>query len=346
MQYTVPFPGGEVKYLHNTSFEAIKEVVDPAQCIIITENTVTAHYSSYFDRFKGVISIPGGEASKNLYTVQSVIQQLLDKEVHRKHIIIGVGGGLVTDITGMVASVYMRGLKFGFVPTTLLGMVDAATGGKNGVNFGLQKNLVGTINQPEFVLFDSNFLQTLPTEEWSNGFAEVIKYACLFDKKLFNELSEHNLAYYKENKAAVDSLVTKCVDWKNKIVLADERETGMRKLLNFGHTAGHAFETVCNIPHGQAVALGMLVACGLSEAYGLDKEVTRQLERILQQYDLPVSIHANTDMLMHVLAMDKKRNDNTIDFIVLKEVGSATIEAIVPEQIKNVIESFINAGSS
>ncbi len=333
-----------MRYLHNTHFAGIDEVLTPANTIVLTDTNVAKLHNNLFSSFKAVITIPAGEENKNHTTILSIIGQLMEHKAHRKTFLLGVGGGMVTDITGFVAAIYMRGLRFGFVPTTLLGMVDAAIGGKNGINIGLQKNMVGTIQQPEFILFDNQLLSTLSDEEWSNGFAEVIKSACLFDAALLNELTENNIAYYQKNTAALSALVAKSVDWKNKIVLADERENGMRKLLNFGHTAGHAFETVCKIPHGQAVALGMLVACKISEQFGLEASVTKQLYTLLQQYNLPVSIQADTNTLMDVLMMDKKRDNYGVDFITLKSIGNAEIKNIEFDTVKNAIEEFTHAG--
>ncbi|MCB0698767.1 MAG: 3-dehydroquinate synthase [Chitinophagales bacterium] len=346
MHYTVKFPNKTVSYLLNTSFEHIDELIKRDECIVITDKNVEKHHANLFKGFKKVIALEPGEASKSIENVQIATQELLDVEAHRGSYIIGVGGGMTTDFTGFLASIYMRGVKFGYVPTSLLGMVDASVGGKNGINYQLQKNLLGTFNQPEFILFDTAFLKTLPSEEWCNGFAEVIKYACLFDKEMFDELVEHDIAYYQKDDAATASVIAKCVDWKNKIVQSDELENGRRKLLNFGHTAGHAFETINNIPHGHAVALGMLVACKVSEAHGLDKQVYAQLKTLLQQYNLPVIIDTNIDKVMQVLNMDKKKNNNGIDFVLLKSIGDAYLKNVTTENIKHTLEEFTNAGDS
>lgn len=345
MQYSVSFPGGTVQYLFNSSFEHISQWLNPRDCIVITDSNISALYASHFSGFKAVITIHAGEDNKSFSSILSVTQQLLAHEAHRTTTLVGVGGGMITDITGFIASVYMRGVPFVYVPTSVLGMVDAAIGGKNGVNIGLQKNLLGTITQPEFILFDTAFLNTLPGAEWSNGFAEVIKYACLFDKELFTELADRDTEYYKNDSAATSALIARCADWKNKIVLADERESGMRKLLNFGHTAGHAFETVCHIPHGHAVGLGMLVACLISEQYGLNNTVLERLQTLLKQYGLPTTIQADVDELIRVLTMDKKRDRDGIDFILLKEIGKAEIQNITFDNIRQAIANFIHAGN-
>ena len=173
-------------------------------------------------------------------------------------------------------------------------MTHAAIGGKNGVNMEFHKNILGTIQQPKFILYDGAFLKTLPDEEWSNGFAEIIKYACLFDDDLYRELHQHTIDFYKQNDQALEQLIAKCADWKNKTVLADEKEQNSRKLLNFGHTAGHAIETLYNLPHGHAVALGMIVACIVSEKVcGLDKKAKESLIELLLQYNLPIRLSIN-----------------------------------------------------
>lgn len=341
MQYSLTFNGGTTRYLFNTLFEGIGEYYPLQNTVIVTDSNIATLYPEAFKAFKGVIIIKAGEKHKDIDSLQYIIQRLLELKVHRGNNILGVGGGMVTDITGFAASMYMRGLNFGYVPTTLLGMVDAAIGGKNGINLGLQKNLLGTFKQPGLILFDQHFLDTLPAEEWSNGFAEIIKYACIFDKALFDELLEHDINYYRTNHAATTALVARCADWKNKTVLSDEYEKGIRKLLNFGHTTGHAFETICRIPHGCAVALGMLVATQLSVDNGLEAEVYSQLKQLLSQYGLPVHIHADANELVEVLSMDKKRDDAGIDYILLETKGKGIISHVAFDVIKRGLEVFI-----
>jgi 3-dehydroquinate synthase len=284
--------------------------------------------------------IPPGENTKDLHTIESLTRQLIEKEATRKTLVIGVGGGVITDITGFLASVYMRGVSFGFIPTSLLGMVDAAIGGKNGVDLGMNKNMIGVIRQPDFILFDSTFLQTLPDDEWSNGFAEIIKYACIFDAELFEELSVKNLTWYRDTgNGAINTVIESCVAWKNKTVVEDEMETGSRKLLNFGHTAAHAIENLYDLPHGKAVGIGMVIACLVSEKeVGLDPAVTARLKNLLGQYHLPVKMQIDATKAMELLKMDKKRVNDTIDYIMLERIGKAVIHSLpIP-----VIEKTLN----
>ena len=346
MQYSLSFPTGTVKYIFEKHFSELKQLVEPENCVLLVDSRVYQLHEQLFVGYK-IIIVQASEDKKSLDIVAEITAELLKYEAHRKTTLVGVGGGIVTDITGLIASVYMRGIPFGFVPTTLLGMADAAIGGKNGVNIGLHKNLLGTILQPSFILYDTRFLETLPTEEWSNGFAEVIKYACLFDKQLFEELSQHNIDHYRNNKEALTLLIERCADWKNKIVLADEKESGKRKLLNFGHTAGHTIETLYHLPHGYAVGIGMLFACTISEEVsGLDKSVRERLQTLLQQYGLPVHVQYESEKVMQVLMMDKKRNDASIDYVLLEDIGQGVLKNLSFVTIQQSLEKFAHAGNN
>jgi len=345
MQFTVPFTGGTVQYLMQSAFDEIKKLVPADKAVFITDEHIAGSYPELLQG-KKVIVIPPGEAHKHLQTIEYIIKELIKLEAQRGSLIIGLGGGVVTDIAGFAASVYMRGIAFGFVPTTLLGMVDAAIGGKNGVDAGLYKNVAGNFNQPAFILYDTSFLSTLPQDEWRNGFAEVIKYACVFDKELFEELSANDIAYYQKSNTALQALIRRCVDQKNKTVLADEYEKGERKLLNFGHTLGHAIENMHRLPHGHAVAIGMVAACYISvQVNGLDSKVPGQIEQLLQRYELPTSYELDIEKVMEILMSDKKRIGNNIDYIVLDSVGKASIKSLSPGEIKQGLSSIQHAGS-
>lgn len=343
MQYSVSFPGGKVTYDFDGSFGRLQAFAG-SDAIIITDSNIAALYGAYLAGFKTVV-IPAGEEQKSWQMVERIAAQLLEHEAHRKTILVGLGGGVITDITGFIASVYMRGVRFGFVPTTLLGMVDASVGGKNGVNLGRQKNFLGAIRQPHFILYDTDLLKTLPAREWSNGFAEVIKYACLFDADMFEELARQNIAFYTENPDALSAIIQKCTTLKNKVVLEDEQETGIRKLLNLGHTAGHAFETLYKLPHGFAVGLGLIVACIISEeTNGLDKEVKARIAAMLSRYGLPTNLLFDVPEAMQVLKMDKKRNGAEMDYIVLSAIGNPEIKKVSFETIHNALTRFAHGG--
>lgn len=344
MRETVHFSSGPVDYYFEQSFGMLDTIVPNDSCIIITDSNLAELYKDQLASFRTIV-IPAGEEQKNIPTIVTITEQLIKYEAHRSTWLIGIGGGVITDITGFVAAIYMRGIPFAFVPTTLLGMVDASIGGKNGVDFGLQKNLLGTIKQPRFILQDASFLKTLPTTEWSNGFAEIIKCACIFDASLFDIIEQHDLDFYQNNNAALNAMIIRCMGWKNKTVAADETETGIRKLLNFGHTAGHAIETVHGLAHGQAVAIGMLIACTVSEHItGLSTDFAGRLKNLLSAYRLPIAMDVDIDQVMQVLKLDKKRRSDTIDFIVLDNVGQGAIRDIPFGVIHTALIAFNDAG--
>jgi 3-dehydroquinate synthase len=340
MLQQITFPSGTVNYYFHSKVELLWELFSTRQVVLITDKNIVSLYPALF-RGRNTIVLQDGEASKDYGTIVSICNRLIEFEATRSTLLIGIGGGVVTDITGFVASVYMRGVSFGFVPTSLLCMVDAAIGGKNGINLGLHKNMMGTINQPEFILYDTRFLKTLPDAEWSNGFAEIIKYGCIFDAVMFEELRNSTLAAYRSDNAALQSVIDRCVHWKNITVQTDEHEKGIRKLLNFGHTAGHAIETLYKIPHGNAVGIGMLIACEISTAVnGLNPNTSWQLLLTLTQYNLPAQIPISVPNIMSILRSDKKRNKNTIDYIVLTAPGDATIKPLAFNVIENALNTY------
>ncbi len=337
MHTTVSFPSGIVN-LHTAAASEMDTIYSGKNVILLTDEHVAAAQPALFAQRKMII-IPAGEQHKHLQTVEYICTELLRLEATRSSVLIGVGGGVVTDIAGFVAATYMRGIAFGFIPTSVLATVDAAIGGKNGVNIGLHKNISGTITQPGNIILDADLLKTLPATEWSNGFAEVIKYACLFDKVLFEELRSRDIDFYRHDSAAMQQVINTCVGWKNKVVAADEHEKGERKLLNFGHTAAHAIENLYDLPHGQAVAIGMMVAMRLSEeVLGMDQQHTTQLRAMLQQYGLPVTYDIDVAKAMDILKMDKKRAGEMIDYILLEDIGKAVIRQLPFRTIENALQ--------
>ena len=304
----------------------LNELVDPAQAVIITDENV---YSAHKKKFSGwkLIVVPAGEEFKVQDTVNDIIRQLIELKADRKTFIVGIGGGVITDMTGFVASIYMRGLRFGFVPTTILAMVDASIGGKNGIDFGLYKNLVGIIRQPRFLLYDVSLLKTLPAAEWINGFAEIIKHSCIKDLRLFKELGQHKLSFYKKDSAALKKLVRRNAVIKSDVVKADEFETGERKLLNFGHTLGHAIENMYKFSHGQAISIGMTAACELSADLTGFRD-TELVVNLLSRYGLPTYTEYDKPKAFDILRMDKKKDADNMNFVLLKSIGKAIVYPI------------------
>ena len=322
------FSSKTVRFYFDASIVSIGQATGDKPVIILTDENVYENHRAQLDLYP-VIRILPGEENKTPATAGQVIEQLITMGAGRDTMLVGVGGGVVTDIAGYVAAVYMRGISFGFVPTSILAMTDAAIGGKNGVDVGVYKNMVGTIRQPDFIFYDYSFLKTLPVSEWVNGFAEVIKHACIKDAVLFSMLERYTLHEYQSDPTLVAELIERNVDIKASVVSADEFETGDRKLLNFGHTIGHAIENLHHIPHGHAVSIGMVAACNLSEQLGhLHFEEAARIVRLLARYHLPVDVDPDHARVFEVLKMDKKRKDDAMQFILLNKIGSASVVSI------------------
>jgi 3-dehydroquinate synthase len=325
------FSNSTVDYYFQGRISQIKDITGSAKTVFVTDENVFAAHEKQFKK-KNVIVLKAGEEHKNQTTVDSVIRQLIEMEADRKTILVGVGGGVITDITGYVASIYMRGVLFGFVPTSLLAMVDASIGGKNGIDVGVYKNMVGIIRQPSFLLFDTSLLQTLPDDEWRNGFAEIIKHASIKDAAMFKQLEQNDLCYYQKKKKDISDLVNRNALLKTKVVQLDEFEKGDRKLLNFGHTLGHALENQYELSHGQAISIGMAYASQLSQKSSGFKNVDRILN-LLNKYGLPTFTEFDKDKVINVLKMDKKKTKDSINFILLEKIGKAFIKEISVQQL-------------
>lgn len=325
-EYT--FSQKTVNCYFDADFAGIKDLMQDAWTVIITDENL---YNLHAEKLAGyrVIQIAAGEEYKNQFTVDSIIEELLLMGANKNTFLIGLGGGVVTDITGYVAAVYMRGVKFGFVPTSILAMVDAAIGGKNGIDVGVYKNMIGTIRQPEFIFYDYSFLKTLPVKEWVNGFAEIIKHACIKDELLFKVLEKYSLHEYQADSTLIADLIERNVDIKTAVVINDEFETGDRRLLNFGHTIGHAIENLHGIPHGHAVSIGMVAACNLSvQLNNFHADDAAKIVRLLARYHLPVDVETDHAKVFEVLKMDKKRTGDGVQFILLNTIGKAEIKYI------------------
>ncbi|HQW83594.1 MAG TPA: 3-dehydroquinate synthase [Ferruginibacter sp.] len=312
----------------DADFMSIDILAAGSPIVFITDENVYKLHNNKFQHYP-TIKIPAGEAYKTQTTVDFIIDELIKKGANKDTMLIGVGGGVITDIAGYVAAIYMRGIKCGFVPTTILAMVDAAIGGKNGIDTGLYKNLVGTIRQPEFIFYDYSFLQTLPVKEWVNGFAEIIKHACIKDAIMFSALERYSLHDYQNDKTLIADLIEKNVAIKTTIVANDEFEQGDRKLLNFGHSIGHAIENLHGLPHGHAVSIGMVAACNLSEKINdFHFSQAEKIVKLLTLYQLPVDVETNHEEVFKILQMDKKRKSDGIYFILLKSIGHAEIKFV------------------
>jgi len=329
------FSNAATDFFFDGKFSSLPQLADRKNTILITDENVYKAHTKKFARWNTIVLKPG-EAYKVQQTVDAIIDQLIEMGADRSTTLVGVGGGVITDITGYTASVYMRGIRFGFVPTTLLAMVDAAIGGKNGVDVGVYKNIAGTIRQPAFLLYDQSLLATLPLNEWQNGFAEIIKHAAIKDAAMFRALQQHDVAYYQRKKADCTALIKRNALIKIKVVQKDEYEKGDRKLLNFGHTLGHALENQYELSHGQAISIGMTYAAAFS-AQLLGFTATEKLTTVLEQYGLPTYASFNAKKVIEVLKADKKKVKDVMQYILLEKIGKGTVQAIPIKQLQQMI---------
>lgn len=330
--FTIHTSGVESSILVGAKLQSFTELA-PDHAVIITDEVVNDLYGKYWKSYRTIIT-GQGEKNKTLQTVEEIYSRLLEFEVDRSGFVLGVGGGIVCDIAGFVASTYMRGIRFAFIPTTLLAQVDASIGGKNGVNFQGYKNMVGTFNQPEFVLSDPQVLSTLPRVERANGFAEIVKHALIADEDLFGYIVKNTEGLNRLDEQVINHLVKRSVEIKSNIVNFDEREKGERRKLNFGHTFGHAIEKVTGINHGQAVSLGIVIAAGLSLKRGFIKDYDlKRIRNVLEQLNLPIKMDFDKPAVLQALMKDKKREQDLIHFILLKSVGNAVVEKISFEEL-------------
>lgn len=308
--------------------------------VIVTDENVRRFYGASFPRWPAVTMKPG-ETSKTLGTVSRIYREFMKINVDRRWLVAGVGGGVVCDVAGFAASTYLRGLEFGFVATTLLAQVDAALGGKNGVNLNGYKNLVGTFRQPSFVISDFGKLKTLPAKEVRCGVAEIIKSAAAADGELFDFLENNLDSCLGLEAGAIAYAVERSCRVKLGIVGRDERERGDRRKLNFGHTLGHALEKIFRLSHGEAVAVGMAAAARLSVRRGLlDRRDELRLTSLLKKAGLPVAMKVPAALLRRALGRDKKREGLKIQFVFLNKLGGAVVEGVNPEDIVEVTDDL------
>ena len=334
----IKFSSATVSFILDGKFASIEKLTGKANPIFITDENV---YSLYENKFKGkrTVVIPSGEEHKQQSTVDFIIDALLNFGATRDTILIGVGGGVVTDMVGYVAGIYMRGVAVAFVPTTILAMVDASIGGKNGIDVGVYKNMVGLIRQPSFLLYDVDFLKTLPKHQWENGFAEIIKHAAIKDVKMMTELNAHDIAYYQKNTKALKALIEKNVQLKAKVVQKDEFEKGDRKLLNFGHTLGHAIENEHALLHGHAISIGMVYAAKISQVLQGFKD-TGLLVDTLKKYGLPTAMHFDIERAMEVMQKDKKKATAGMQYVLLNKIGKAVYETVPMKALQKLIKLY------
>jgi 3-dehydroquinate synthase len=315
-----------------------------AQCAIISDHNVAKIYGQAAQRslthagFDAcLITVPAGETSKRIKTVEACYDKLAKHRLERKSFIVALGGGVVGDLAGFVAATYLRGVPFVQVPTTLLAHVDSSVGGKVGVNLKAGKNLVGAFYQPRFVLCDFDTLKTLPTREYRAGLAEVIKYGIIYDARLFRQLERDMPALLKRDPKTLAKVVARCCEIKADVVTQDETEGGLRAILNFGHTIGHALEAISGYGkylHGEAISIGQVAAAKLSSrVLGLPVNDVARITRLFQQAGLPTKVSLSASQLNKLCAamkLDKKVSAGEIKFVLAAQIGQVKFGCKVP----------------
>ena len=303
------------------------------KCLIVTDSGVPAQYANAIKsqaKEGYIVTIPQGEGSKNFDSYKMLLAYMMEKAFTRTDCVIAVGGGVVGDLSGFVASSYMRGVDFYNVPTTLLSQVDSSIGGKVAIDFNGVKNIIGAFYQPKKVLIDSETLKTLDKRQVNAGLCEAIKMALTSDKDLF-ELIENSTKFEND----IDTIIEKALLIKKNVVEIDPKEKGLRKVLNFGHTIGHAIESDHNLGellHGECVSLGMLPMCS--------SEVKKRLVPVLEKYSLPTSINSDTDTLISYITHDKNVSGKKITVIYVNEIGTFEMREIEIEEMRK----YINRG--
>lgn len=297
--------------------------------LILTDSGVPEIYSetvASFCRIYHIYTVEKGEKSKCFEKYKDILKFMLENEFTRNDCVVAVGGGVVGDLAGFVAATYMRGIDFYNIPTTLLSQVDSSVGGKTGIDFDGVKNSVGAFYQPKKVLIDPSLLETLDNSELSNGFAEIVKMAATFDSELFEFMESRDVL---EN---IDSVISRCVNIKIKVVESDEKESGLRRALNFGHTLGHAIEAEYGLSHGQSVALGMLPMCS--------DEAFIRIKAMLGMFLLDTDFEYDIDLLKDRIKHDKKNSGDGLQTVYVDKIGSFKFENLKLEEFTERVNNF------
>ncbi len=303
---------------------------------VITDETVFALYGKYFDKERAIILKPG-EQSKSFQNLELILNRLLEMGLNRNDAVVALGGGVVGDIAGFAAAIFKRGVQLVQVPTTLLAQVDSSVGGKVAVNLAGGKNMVGTFYQPHVVIADTEVLETLDKRQYAAGMAEVIKYAYIADKELYVWLREGNMP--------LELVIQKCCSIKADIVQQDPFDNGIRMILNYGHTVGHAIETAAGygaLLHGEAVAAGMVYAAFIGEKLGISPPgLMEDTAALVSAYNLPYTVEKEIlKKALFYISADKKAKDKKISLILLSEVGRAEIHEIETQKIVDILGEY------
>ncbi len=328
----------QTNILVGVPFTQIREYTQSSEVFILTDDNLKQRVISEFPDIP-VFAVTPGEHSKSLRSATEIYRWLQNRHADRHALLIGIGGGVVCDLTGFTAATYMRGIRFMLIPTTLLSQVDAAIGGKNAVNLDGFKNIVGTVYQPEIVLCDLDFLTSLPTTEIVGGMAEVIKHCIISDIEHYDFLMANHQKISGLDMQTMEELIAWSIDLKRAFVEKDEFDLGERRKLNFGHTWGHAVEGVTGMHHGNAVSIGMVFAARFGHHLGITPaDTVERIERILSLYGLPLETTVLPWVLYEAMQKDKKKDDDTINFIIPSRIGEVVVQRVDIEMVKDFIK--------
>ncbi len=318
----------------------IKKYLPQSQVIIITERNVRKHFSALCDAHP-TIEIEGSETHKTLKTIDYITSELINLEADRKTFLLGIGGGIVCDITGFIASIFMRGCSFGFVSTTLLSQVDASVGGKNGVNYEGFKNMLGVFAQPQFVICDPQSFATLPQKEFTAGFSEIVKAAMIANAPLFDFIEKKTEKALQKDAAVLEHLVYESVKIKADIVAVDEREQGERRKLNLGHTFAHAIEKNTTIMHGEAVSIGLCLASQVSVNLGLmNAAELERVKNVLTALHLPTNTDIPLPTLFNAMRKDKKKSGDSLHLILPVGIGGCEVKEVKLMELERLVKNL------
>ena len=319
------------------SLKQLKTYLPNRQVVLVVDENVNRLYADDLSGYP-CLTVDSSEANKTLATVERLAVELLNLGADRSTYLVGIGGGITCDITGFLASIFMRGVGFGLVSTTLLSQLDASVGGKNGVNLHGYKNMLGVFNQPDFVICDVGMLSTLPEREFRGGLSELIKAALITDAPLFHRIIQSKEQILSKDTAVLTDLIHRGVEIKADIVRRDERESGERKKLNLGHTFAHAIEASGELNHGEAVSVGMVIAAGISHKLGLlTKDELAEVEGVLQLFGLPVTTAIPKTKLLTDIRKDKKKQGDSISFVLMNGIGSCELRKITFEELGDLL---------
>lgn len=311
--------------------ELLPGLLPKGRVVVVADSTIDRLYHALLAKYDAVL-IGLGESIKTLQTVETIYRRFIELGVDRSTFVLAIGGGIVTDIAGFAASTYMRGVKFGFVSTTLLGQVDASVGGKNGVNVDGYKNMVGTFTQPQFVICDPALLRSLPEREFRAGLAEVVKAAIIADGSLFERLEQLSFDELRSNTDLLSDIISAAIRIKADIVERDEMESGERRKLNLGHTLGHAIEKCSNrMNHGEAVAVGTALMAGAAVRLGLLGEPERQrIETLLTRLGFTLTPPVEMKRLLKEVGKDKKSESGRLHVVLPAGIGDCEVRTMTP----------------